>query len=83
MMLAASPAVAERIHVSRDSFIVKQVVFVCLASVIVVSVSLLTPRQVRRLALVGCGISILLTGLDHRARRRHQGPRGAGSTCRA
>ncbi len=27
MMLAASPAVAERIHVSRDSFILKQVVF--------------------------------------------------------
>ena len=60
MMLAASPAVAERIHVSRDSFIVKQVVFLCLASVIVVSVSLLTPRQVRRLALVGCGLSIVL-----------------------
>ena len=76
MMLAASPAVAERIHVSRDSFIVKQVVFLCLASVIVVGVSLLTPRQVRRLALIGCGISILLTawtighGVDIKGARR-------------
>ena len=76
MMLAASPAVAERIHVGRDSFIVKQVVFLCLASVIVVSVSLLTPRQVRRLALVGCGVSILLMvwtighGVDIKGARR-------------
>ncbi|MDT7950581.1 MAG: putative peptidoglycan glycosyltransferase FtsW [Acetobacteraceae bacterium] len=60
MMLAASPAVAERIHVGRDAFIVKQVIFLCLASLIVVSVSLLSPRQVRRLALAGCGIAILL-----------------------
>ena len=60
MMLAASPAVAERIHVARDAFIVKQVVFLCLASLIVVSVSLLSARNVRRLALVGCGVSIVL-----------------------
>ena len=31
MMLAASPAVAERIHQSRDIFIGKQVVFLALA----------------------------------------------------
>ncbi len=76
MMLAASPAVAERIHVSRDAFIVKQIVFLCLASLIVVAVSLLSPRQIRRLALVGCGISILLTawtighGVDIKGARR-------------
>ena len=35
MMLAASPAVAERIHVSRDMFILKQVVFLAVAGVIV------------------------------------------------
>jgi cell division protein FtsW len=61
MMLAASPAVAERIHVGRDAFIVKQVVFLLLAGAIVIAVSLLTPRQVRRLALIGCAVSILLT----------------------
>ena len=61
MMLAASPAVAERIHVSRDVFIIKQVVFLLSAGVIVVSVSLLSPRQIRRLALAGCAVAILLT----------------------
>ena len=61
MMLAASPAVAERIHVSRDAFIVKQVVFLIMAGVIVVGVSLFTPRQIRRVALIGCAVSILLT----------------------
>ena len=41
MMLAASPAVAERIHVARDMFILKQVVFLALAGAIVIGVSLL------------------------------------------
>jgi cell division protein FtsW len=76
MMLAASPAVAERIHVSRDAFIVKQVAFLLLAGLIVIAVSLLKPRQVRRLALVGCVVSIVLTawtighGVDIKGARR-------------
>lgn len=61
MMLAASPAVAERIHVSRDMFIAKQVVFLALAGAVVVAVSLLTPKGVRRLALLGCLIAMLAT----------------------
>ena len=61
MMLAASPSVAERIHVSRDVFILKQVVFLALAGLVVVGVSLLSPRNVRRLATLGCGIALLLT----------------------
>ena len=61
MMLAASPAVAERIHVSRDMFIAKQVVFLALAGTVVVGVSLLSPRGVRRLALLGCLGAIMLT----------------------
>lgn len=63
MMLAASPAVAERIHASRDSFIFKQVVFLALAAAVVVGVSLLSPKAVRRLALGGCIIALLLTAL--------------------
>ena len=63
MMLAASPAVAERIHVSRDSFILKQVVFLTLASLVVMGVSLLSPKGVRRLALVGCVGALALTAL--------------------
>ena len=61
MMLAASPAVAERIGSSRDLFIVKQVVFLAVAGCVVVCVSLLSPRNVRRLALVGCIVALVLT----------------------
>jgi cell division protein FtsW len=63
MMLAASPAVAERIHVPRDVFILKQVFFLVLAAVIVVTVSLLSPRGVRRVALAGCVVALALTAL--------------------
>jgi cell division protein FtsW len=63
MMLAASPAVAERIHVPRDVFILKQVFFLALAGLIVVAVSLLSPKGVRRVALVGCAIALILTAL--------------------
>ena len=61
MMLAASPAVAERIHQSRDVFILKQVVFLALAGLIVVGVSLLSPKGIRRLALLGCLAALALT----------------------
>ena len=63
MMLAASPAVAERIHVSRETFLLKQVIFLALAAAIVIGVSLLSPRGVRRLALLGCLVALLLTAL--------------------
>ncbi len=63
MMLAASPAVAERIHVSRDSFLFKQVMFLLLAAAVVVGVSLLSPRGVRRLALLGCAVALALTAM--------------------
>jgi cell division protein FtsW len=63
MMLAASPAVAERINQSRDIFILKQVFFLGLAGAIVVVVSLLSPRGVRRVALAGCAIALVLTAL--------------------
>jgi cell division protein FtsW len=61
MMLAASPAVAERIGTSRDTFILKQVFFLALAGLIVVLVSLLSPRDIKRLAIVGCLIALALT----------------------
>ena len=63
MMLAASPAVAERIHISRELFILKQVVFLALSAAVVVGVSLLSPRGVRRLALLGCLAALLLNAL--------------------
>jgi cell division protein FtsW len=61
MMLAASPAVAERIGSSRDIFILKQVLFLAAAGVIVVAVSLATPRSIRRMAIIGCIIALALT----------------------
>ena len=61
MMLAASPAVAERINQSRDLFLLKQVCFLLLAGLTVVGVSLLSPRGVRRLALLGFVGALVLT----------------------
>ncbi len=61
MMLAASPAVAERIGQSRDLFILKQVFFLALAGGVVVAVSLLSPRTIRRVAIIGCIIALALT----------------------
>ncbi len=61
MMLAASPAVAERLHQSRDVFILKQVVFLAIAGLVVLGVSLLSPKGVRRLAMLGCLAALALT----------------------
>ncbi|MBO0710715.1 MAG: cell division protein FtsW [Acetobacteraceae bacterium] len=61
MMLAASPAVAERIGQSRDLFILKQVLFLALAAALVVGASLLSPREIRRLAMIGCAVALALT----------------------
>lgn len=63
LVLAASPAVATRIGASRDMFILKQVVFLAIAGLIVVGTSMLSPRNVRRLALLGCVAALGLTAL--------------------
>jgi cell division protein FtsW len=61
MMLAASPAVAERIGSSRETFIFKQVAFLALAGLVVFLVSLLSPRDIKRLAIAGCLLALVLT----------------------
>jgi len=63
MVLAASPAVAERIHASRELFIAKQLVFLAISVAIIVTVSVLPPRTVRRLALAGCAVALLATAM--------------------
>src|ERR1700733_1578639 len=63
MVLAASPAVAERIHASRELFIIKQLFFLAIALGIIVTVSMLPPRTVRRLALAGCAVALLATAM--------------------
>jgi cell division protein FtsW len=62
MMLAASPAVAERIGASsRHMFFVKQVLYLAAAAALMVSVSLLSPKGVRRFALLGFAGALVLT----------------------
>ena len=63
MVLAASPSVAERIHASRELFIFKQLAFLAIAVGIVVGVSMMPPRLVRQLALLGCGVALLATAM--------------------
>ncbi len=61
MMLAASPAVAERIGLERNAFVMKQILYLPLAAAIMAAVSLLSPKDIRRLALFGCIVALLLT----------------------
>src|ERR1700694_5031637 len=63
MVLAASPAVAERIHASRELFIIKQLMFLALALGLIVAVSMLRPSTVRKLALIGCGVALVATAM--------------------
>lgn len=61
MVLSASPAVAVRIGDPRDFLIIKQVIFLALAGIEVIVVSLLTPHAIRRIAFIGGLIALLLT----------------------
>jgi cell division protein FtsW len=44
-------------------FIIKQLVFLALALGVVVAVSMLPPRMIRRLALAGCAVALLATAM--------------------
>jgi cell division protein FtsW len=62
MVLAAAPAVAERIGASsRNMFFIKQVMFLAGASAVMAGVSLLSPKGVKRLAMLGFAGALLLT----------------------
>ena len=52
LTLAASPAVAERIGVDTFHFVRRQFVFLPVALIVMFGVSLMTPRGVKRLAVV-------------------------------
>ena len=63
MTLAASPAVAERIDVGSFYFVKRQAVFLFLAALTILGVSLLSPKGVRRFALViTFGSLVLMVG---------------------
>lgn len=60
LSFAASPAVAERIGLGSFHFATRQIVFMIPALVALLSVSFLDARQIRRLAIVMLGISLIL-----------------------
>ena len=60
LSFAASPSVAERIGIDSFHFVKRHAAFLVPALIAFFSVSFLTPRQVRRSALVLFGISIML-----------------------
>lgn len=62
LTMAASPAVADRIGADSFHFIRRQFMFLAPALVVMIGVSLLNPKQVRRMGVIGyCGAVLLLT----------------------
>jgi len=58
--MAGSPAVAERLHLSTFHFVNRQVLFLAPALVVMIAVSFLSPRHVRRAALLLWIVSLAL-----------------------
>jgi cell division protein FtsW len=61
MTVAASPAVAERIGLDAYAFVRKQLVYLPAAAALMLGVSLLGPRGIRRLALLGFAVAFAFT----------------------
>ncbi len=61
LSLAASPAVAERIGIDDSYYFVKRQAFFALPAIaVMLFVSFMDPRQIRRFALVGFGVCVVL-----------------------
>jgi len=63
MSLAASPPVAARLGLDPFHFVNRQIFFTVPAALVLFGVSLLTPRQVRRLALIVFAVSLVMVAL--------------------
>lgn len=63
LTMAASPPVAARLGVEQYHFVKRQVMILPIAVGLMFLVSLSTPRQVIRMAVIGLGISLVLTAL--------------------
>ena len=59
LSFAASPAVAERIGLDEFHFVKRQIVFMIPAVIAMVGISFLTPRQVRRVAILMLIVSLV------------------------
>jgi cell division protein FtsW len=86
MVLAASPAVAERIGASsRNMFFIRQVLYLAMATGLMVAVSMLSIRQVRLLAWLGLAGAVLMVaatlviGVEIKGARRWLHLPGLGS----
>lgn len=60
LSFAASPAVAERIGLEEYHFVTRQIIFMLPALAVMLGVSFLEPRQIRRLAILLLIVSIVL-----------------------
>jgi cell division protein FtsW len=63
MTMAASPPVAERIGLDTFYFARRQFVYLALAILVMSAVSLMSPKGVRRVAVVCLAVSLVLTAL--------------------
>ena len=63
LIMAASPPVADRIGADSFYFVRRQFIFLPIALAVLMAVSLLSPRGVRRLAVIVFGISVVLLAL--------------------
>lgn len=76
LMMAASPAVAQRIGASRDMFIFKQVMFLSIAGFTILIISMLSVEGIKKLSIIGTFIAILATaytlvhGMDIKGAKR-------------
>ncbi|CAI3936138.1 MULTISPECIES: FtsW/RodA/SpoVE family cell cycle protein [Commensalibacter] len=76
LMMAASPAVAQRIGASRDVFIFKQVMFLSIAALTIIVVSMLSTEGIKKLSILGTFLAIAATaytlvhGMDIKGAKR-------------
>jgi cell division protein FtsW len=63
LTLAASPAVAQRLHLPPFHFVYRQLFYLTIAGFVLVATSLLTPRQVRRLSLLMLPACLLMMAM--------------------
>src|SRR5262249_24395864 len=63
LAMAATPPVAERIGLDAFSFVRRQFVLLPVAIAVLLGITLMEPRQIRRLALLGFLISVALLAL--------------------
>lgn len=76
LSLAASPPVAERLDLPSQHFVIRHAIFMPLSAMLMIGLSFLSSRQVRRIAAVMlvCGlvalIAVLFVGLEIKGSRR-------------